>query len=49
MKKNIPGSNGEIKSYGPFDPLLKFGRPKLLITEKRFHSYLEENHIWKLV
>ena len=32
-------SNGWIKHYGSFDPLLKVGRPDLLVTEKQFRSY----------
>jgi hypothetical protein len=32
-KKNNAGSKGGITSSGPFDPLLKFARLELLITE----------------
>jgi hypothetical protein len=42
-------SNGGIKDYGPFDRLLKVGRPDLLVTKKLFRSYPEENCIRKIV
>jgi hypothetical protein len=33
----ISVSNDQIKSYGYFNPLLKSGRPHLLVTELGFH------------
>jgi hypothetical protein len=35
----------QIKSYGHFEPLLKSGRPDLLVTEVRFQSNPKENSL----
>jgi hypothetical protein len=40
-------SNRQIKSYGGFESILKYGRPDILLTEEAFHSYPKENSLWK--
>jgi hypothetical protein len=42
-------SNGCIKIYGNFNPLLKFGWLDLLVTMVQFHSNPKENGFQKLV
>jgi hypothetical protein len=47
--KNLSRSNGRVKSYGYFNPLLQSRRPDLLVTKLGFHINPKENSFRKLV
>jgi len=49
MQKFWERSNGRIKGYSYFNPLLKSGRPDLLLTELGFHTNPKEKSFRKPV